>query len=159
MDDVVLGFDTLEDYLAKSRYFGAVVGRYANRIAKGRFVLDGKTYQLAVNNGPNHLHGGVKGFDKVVWHAESFQRDGNVGVRLSPASAEVDVRAPAAETPGAVDLDASRAHVEQFGPQRVGERDRVVHRRAAELRVAHRVEARVEVDELGDEPPGATGRS
>lgn len=70
MDDVVLGFDTLEGYLGNSPHFGVIVGRYANRIAKGRFTLDGKTYQLATNNGPNHLHGGVKGFDKVVWTGE-----------------------------------------------------------------------------------------
>jgi aldose 1-epimerase len=69
-DDVVLGHDDLAGYLARSAYFGAVVGRYGNRIAKGRFTLDGKTYTLATNNGPNHLHGGVKGFDKVVWKGE-----------------------------------------------------------------------------------------
>jgi aldose 1-epimerase len=66
-DDIVLGFDTLAGYLQKEPYFGAVVGRVGNRIAKGRFTLDGRTYQLATNNGPNHLHGGNKGFDKVVW--------------------------------------------------------------------------------------------
>ena len=69
-DDVVIGHDRLEGYLTASRFFGAVVGRFGNRIAKGRFTLDGRTYELAVNNGPNHLHGGVKGFDKVVWKAE-----------------------------------------------------------------------------------------
>lgn len=69
-DDVVLGYDDLAGYLRQSPYFGAVVGRYGNRIAKGRFTLDGKTYALATNNGPNHLHGGVKGFDKVVWKGE-----------------------------------------------------------------------------------------
>jgi len=68
--DVVLGFDNLESYLKGHPYFGAIAGRCANRIAKGRFTLDGKTYQLATNNGPNHLHGGVKGFDKYVWDAE-----------------------------------------------------------------------------------------
>jgi aldose 1-epimerase len=66
-DDVVLGFDTLDGYLQKEPYFGAIVGRVGNRIAKGRFTLNGTTYQLATNDGPNHLHGGNKGFDKVVW--------------------------------------------------------------------------------------------
>ena len=59
--DIVLGFDDLDGYLTRSRYFGAVVGRYGNRIAKGRFTLDGRTFQLATNNGANHLHGGVQG--------------------------------------------------------------------------------------------------
>jgi aldose 1-epimerase len=78
--DVTLGFDSLAGYLGDSPYFGAVVGRYANRIARGRFTLDGRTYRLATNNGPNSLHGGVKGFDKVVWRARSFQRGDSVGV-------------------------------------------------------------------------------
>jgi aldose 1-epimerase len=65
--NVVLGLDTLEDYLTRSRYFGAVVGRYGNRIAGGRFTLDGHEYQLPVNNGPNSLHGGTEGFDGKVW--------------------------------------------------------------------------------------------
>ncbi|SRR5712692_5023500 len=78
--DVVFGFDTLDGYLTRSRYFGCVVGRYGNRIAKGRFTLDGRTYTLATNNGPNHLHGGVRGFDKQLWRAEPFERDGTVGV-------------------------------------------------------------------------------
>lgn len=68
--DIVLGFDKLDPYLQKHPFFGCVVGRVANRIAKGRFTLDGKTYTLAINNGPNHLHGGIKGFDKMVWKAE-----------------------------------------------------------------------------------------
>ena len=67
MGDIVLGYDTLEQYIANSPYFGAIVGRYANRIAKGRFTLNGREYHLAVNNGKNSLHGGLKGFDKVVW--------------------------------------------------------------------------------------------
>jgi aldose 1-epimerase len=70
MDDVVLGFDTLDGYLGKEPFFGAIVGRVGNRIARGRFTLDGHAYQLATNDGPNHLHGGIKGFDKVVWDAE-----------------------------------------------------------------------------------------
>jgi aldose 1-epimerase len=86
LDDVVLGYDSLQGYLRSSPYFGAVVGRYGNRIAKGRFVLDGVTYRLATNNGPNHLHGGLRGFDKVVWQAEPFQSDSGVGVTLSYTS-------------------------------------------------------------------------
>lgn len=65
--DVVLGYDNLASYISNSPYFGALIGRYGNRIAKGHFTLDGKEYTLAVNNGPNSLHGGLKGFDKVVW--------------------------------------------------------------------------------------------
>src|SRR5512140_810061 len=68
--DVVLGFDNLAQYLQKHPYFGCTVGRFANRIAGGKFTLDGKTYTLAVNNGPNALHGGLKGFDKMVWKGE-----------------------------------------------------------------------------------------
>jgi len=68
--DVVLGFDTLAPYLERHPYFGCTVGRVANRIYQGRFTLDGKPYTLAVNNGPNHLHGGLKGFDKALWQAE-----------------------------------------------------------------------------------------
>jgi len=87
--DIVLGFDTIEGYLKDSPYFGAVVGRYGNRIARGRFTLDGHTYALATNNGPNHLHGGLKGFDKVVWKAELLQgRTGVAFSRLSPDGEE-----------------------------------------------------------------------
>ena len=71
-EDVVLGFDKLDDYLKGHPYFGAVVGRYGNRIAKGEFTLDGKKYTLAKNNGENHLHGGKVGFDKVVWRAANL---------------------------------------------------------------------------------------
>jgi len=70
LGDIVQGFDNLGQYLQTHPYFGCTVGRVANRIAKGKFTLDGKNYALAVNNGPNHLHGGLKGFDKVVWRAE-----------------------------------------------------------------------------------------
>jgi aldose 1-epimerase len=88
LDDIVLGFDTAAEYAAGHPYFGAIVGRYANRIANGRFVLDGKTYQLATNNGPNHLHGGVKGFDKVIWSGEPFQDDRGAGVVFTYTSGD-----------------------------------------------------------------------
>lgn len=71
--DVVLGFDGVEGYLAGNFYVGTVVGRYANRIAGGRFTLNGVEYKLATNNGPNHLHGGVRGFDKVLWAARPLK--------------------------------------------------------------------------------------
>jgi aldose 1-epimerase len=80
--DIVFGFDTLDEYLKGHPYFGCIVGRYGNRIAKGRFMLDGARYELAVNNGPNHLHGGTKGFDKVLWDAEPVKQDDAVGVKL-----------------------------------------------------------------------------
>lgn len=69
---ILLGYDSLSGYLAKPPYFGALIGRYGNRIANGKFTLDGKTYQLATNDGKNHLHGGLKGFDKVVWTATTI---------------------------------------------------------------------------------------
>lgn len=69
--DVVLGYATAQQYLDQPQYFGATVGRYANRIAAGKFTLDGKQYQLETNDGPNHLHGGARGFDKVLWNVES----------------------------------------------------------------------------------------
>jgi aldose 1-epimerase len=72
MGDVVLGYERLADYIADNPYFGCLVGRYGNRIANGSFTLDGQTHTLAQNNGPNHLHGGLKGFDKVVWRARAF---------------------------------------------------------------------------------------
>jgi len=75
LDDVVLGFDKFSPYLHLSPYFGATVGRYANRIAKGRFELGGKVYQLPINNGPNSLHGGIRGFDKRMWKVEPVESD------------------------------------------------------------------------------------
>jgi aldose 1-epimerase len=89
-DDIVLGYDSLAGYLRSSPYFGAVVGRYGNRIARGQFTLDGQTYHLAVNNGPNALHGGLRGFDKVIWAATPFQRADGAGVVLNYTSADME---------------------------------------------------------------------
>ena len=82
-EDVVLGFDNLKDYLAGHPFFGCVAGRVANRVAKARFTLDGKEYKLAANNGPNTLHGGLKGFDKKVWKAETVPAADGVAVRMT----------------------------------------------------------------------------
>ncbi|MCK4752761.1 MAG: galactose mutarotase [Planctomycetes bacterium] len=81
--DVTLGYDTLEDYIKDDCYFGATVGRCANRIAKGKFTLNGKEYCLATNNGPNHLHGGIKGFNKVVWDAEVFEEKTGPAIKFT----------------------------------------------------------------------------
>jgi aldose 1-epimerase len=86
--DVVLGFDSLSSYLTKSPFFGCIIGRYGNRIAKGKFQLNGKEYTLALNNGPNHLHGGIKGFDKVVWKAEPVSLRDGTGLKLSYVSGD-----------------------------------------------------------------------
>lgn len=73
LDDIVLGYDSLDQYIAKTAYFGAIIGRYANRIAHGTFQLDGKTYHIPKNDGDNTLHGGIRGFDKVVWKAKEIK--------------------------------------------------------------------------------------
>lgn len=89
-DDVVMGFDTVAEYEKSSPYFGALIGRVGNRIANGTFSLDGKVYTLAKNNGPNHLHGGVKGWDKAVWQAEPFQDKRGPGLLLTHTSPDGD---------------------------------------------------------------------
>jgi aldose 1-epimerase len=89
-DDVNLGFDDLAGYLGTNPYFGVVVGRYANRIARGEFTLGGVIYKLARNNNGNSLHGGLKGFDKVVWKAEPVRRHGVVGVKLTYLSPDME---------------------------------------------------------------------
>lgn len=88
VEEVVLGFDSLAPYVRAPRYFGVVVGRYGNRIANGAFEIDGRRYQLARNNGPNHLHGGVRGFDKVLWQARPFRTGDSAGVALAYTSAD-----------------------------------------------------------------------
>jgi aldose 1-epimerase len=88
IEDVALGFDLLDgytnpNYVKNCPYFGALIGRYGNRIAKGQFTLDSKQYQVPVNNGPNALHGGTKGFDKELWSASPIEGPDWVGVELS----------------------------------------------------------------------------
>ncbi|MEZ6118141.1 MAG: aldose epimerase family protein [Pirellulaceae bacterium] len=86
LENITLGFDKLEGYLQRHPYFGATVGRYANRIAKGKFTLNGQQYTLATNNGPNHLHGGQDGFDRQVWQAEEVSGGSEVGVKFTRTS-------------------------------------------------------------------------
>ena len=86
LDDVVLGYDTLDQYIADSPYFGCLVGRYGNRIAKGRFTLDGQEYELARNNDENHLHGGIQGFDKALWKGKGLLGDKGPGLSLTYTS-------------------------------------------------------------------------
>ena len=88
--DIVLGFDDLQSYLDGHPYFGAIIGRYANRIAEGKFELDGIQYRLATNNGENHLHGGDKGFDKVVWDSKTFVKENEAGIELSYLSKDME---------------------------------------------------------------------
>jgi aldose 1-epimerase len=86
--DIALGFDNLDRYIKGNPLFGATVGRFANRIGGAQFTLNGKTYSLAKNNGKNHIHGGLKGFDKQPWKGESFQTDKGAGVKLSYLSVD-----------------------------------------------------------------------
>jgi len=88
--DVVLGYDQLQPYVEGTAHFGALIGRVANRIAGGRFTLDGRLFQLATNDGPNQLHGGVRGFDRVVWRAEPFFANGSASLRLTHTSPDGD---------------------------------------------------------------------
>ncbi|MDN3668502.1 aldose epimerase family protein [Echinicola jeungdonensis] len=88
LENVVLHYANLEGYSTSTNYFGATVGRYANRIAEGKFDLEGETYQLATNDGDHHLHGGEKGFDKVFWDAEPIENEESVGVKLTYVSAD-----------------------------------------------------------------------
>ena len=93
-ENISLGFDNLPDYAALSPYFGATIGRYGNRIAKGRFTLDGTTYQIPVNNGENALHGGTIGFDKKVWKAKVVRTDKAVGVAFTYVSPDGEMGFP-----------------------------------------------------------------
>ncbi len=91
LTSVVCGFDNFEDYISEQYlgsypYFGSIIGRFGNRIANGKCLIEGKEFTGAINNGPNHLHGGLEGFDKKLWQAETFESDEEVGVRLSYTS-------------------------------------------------------------------------
>ncbi|MEV2250266.1 aldose epimerase family protein [Streptomyces sp. NPDC050147] len=92
--NVSLGYDTIEAYVAGTTFFGATIGRYGNRIAKGRFTLDGKTHQLSVNDGENSLHGGAKGFDTRVWDVEPFTDSSGVGLRMHYTSVDGEMGYP-----------------------------------------------------------------
>ncbi len=92
--NVSLGFDNIADYVAKTPYFGALIGRYGNRIAKGQFTLDGKSYQLSVNDGVNSLHGGTQGFDKHIWDVEGFTSGSDVGLHLYYTSVDGEMGYP-----------------------------------------------------------------
>ena len=99
IENVACGFDKLEDYLSDEYlgsypYFGAIIGRFGNRIANGHLEIEGKTYELAVNNGPNHLHGGKTGFDKRLWDAKPYQADSVVGVEFSYLSPHLEENYP-----------------------------------------------------------------
>ena len=90
LEDVVLGFDSLSSYVKNNPFFGCIVGRYGNRIAKGKFKLDDQTYTLAINNGENHLHGGLKGFDKVVWAGDSYNTPDGAVLKLTYTSKDLE---------------------------------------------------------------------
>ena len=112
VNDVVLGHDSLEGYLNRTRYFGVLIGRFANRIARGRFTLNGVEYQLAVNNGQNHLHGGVRGFDKVLWAPQEIDD----GVQLTYLSQDGEEAYPGNLTATVTYRlnDANELHVDYY---------------------------------------------
>jgi len=89
-EDIVLGYNNLDQYLKSTPYFGAIIGRYGNRIAKGKFSLDGNEYTLATNDGPNHLHGGIFGFDKVVWKVSESKTDSTASLTLTYLSKDME---------------------------------------------------------------------
>ena len=98
-ENIVCGFDKLEtylsdEYLGSYPYFGSIIGRFGNRISKGHLVIEGKTYQMAINNGPNHLHGGKIGFDKRLFDAEIFENENQAGVKLSYFSPDMEENYP-----------------------------------------------------------------
>ena len=104
--DVQIGYDTIDGYLAKPEFFGATVGRVANRIAKGRFTLDGKGYSTPVNNGVNSLHGGTKGFDKVLWEVTDVKSGPVASVTLRYVSPDGDMGYPGTLRPSGIEVSS-----------------------------------------------------
>ena len=102
VDDVVLGYYSLDKYIEKSPSFGCLIGRFGNRIAKGKFSLDGMEYELAINNGPNHLHGGKIGFDKRVWEPQTIEEENSAGLKLHYLSHHMEEGYP-----GNLDVEAT----------------------------------------------------
>lgn len=99
IENIVCGFDNFEDYISDKYlgsypYFGSIIGRFGNRIANGHLEIEGVTYKMAVNNGPNHLHGGLVGFDKKLWDAEIFSEEKRVGVKLTYLSPDMEENYP-----------------------------------------------------------------
>ncbi len=90
IDDIALGYNSLKEYESNNPYFGAIIGRYGNRIEKGRFMLEGKKYSLNKNNNENHLHGGIKGFDKVIWNAREIKSDSSASIELTYLSKDME---------------------------------------------------------------------
>jgi aldose 1-epimerase len=124
--DVVLGYDSFNGYLSDAAYLGPILGRHANRIAKGRFTLNGVTYSLARNNGDHHLHGGLKGFDKVVWKARDASTSNGQALELTYLSKDLDEGYPGTMSVGVVYTlnDANELKIEYFA---TSDKDTVVN--------------------------------
>jgi aldose 1-epimerase len=124
--DVVLGYETLAEYLEYPRFLGALIGRHANRIARGTFSLNGTTYQVAQNNGPNHLHGGVRGFDKVIWAAQTKMSAGESVLQLTYLSKDGEEGYPGNLT-ATVNYTLSSNNELQIGYQATTDRETIVN--------------------------------
>ena len=99
IENIAWGFEKLEGYLSEEYlssypFFGAIIGRFGNRIANGHLEIEGKTYKLAVNNGPNHLHGGITGYDQILWNAETIENEEGVGIKISYLSPDLEENYP-----------------------------------------------------------------
>ena len=110
IEEITLNYSTLSDIISNhGPYYGCIAGRVANRIAKGKFTLDGEEYTLAVNNGQNHLHGGIVGFDQKIWHATEFSTDNSAGVEFTCISVEGEEGYP-----GNLDVSYSRISLTSY---------------------------------------------